>query len=130
MDKTNYLSDDFKQMSQNADDTIFELLKAKEKVTATTTGKKNTSPEKHTARHLSKANNSIGRRTSSKGATAEVKIPKTWGKPTAILNTRIPQELSDKLDDHVYQSKKKGKSTTKQATTIAALTYFLESSSS
>ena len=126
MDKSNYLTDDFKQVSQNSDDTVFELLKAKEK-RPTTTGNKKVLPEKRIPQTPSKASNSKDRTTPTKKPTAEVKVPETWGKPTTILNTRIPQELSDKLDDHVYQSKKKGKPTTKQATTIAALAYFFES---
>jgi len=129
MDKDNYLTDDFKQVSQNSDDTVFELLKAKEKGTKPTDNKK-TLPEKRIPRTPSKASKSNDRTTPSKNATAEGKFPESWGKPTTILNTRIPQELSDKLDDHVYQSKKKGKPTTKQATTIAALAYFFASSSS
>ena len=50
-----------------------------------------------------------------------------WGRPVAILNTRIPQELSDLIDDLVYKSKKDGAPTTKQAITIEALVAYLES---
>ena len=48
-------------------------------------------------------------------------------KPTTTLNTRIPKSLSDKIDDYVYLSKKKGESETKQSLTIKALIRFLES---
>lgn len=47
-------------------------------------------------------------------------------KPTITLNTRIPQSLSEKIDDHIYLSRKKGKPETKQSLTIKALAKLLE----
>ena len=40
--------------------------------------------------------------------------PKEWGKPVAIFNTRIPEQMSELLDDLVYKLRKQGKSKTKQ----------------
>ena len=47
--------------------------------------------------------------------------PKEWGRPTALFNTRIPQEMSDLLDDLVYRLKKEGKPHTKQTIAVQAL---------
>ena len=52
-------------------------------------------------------------------------IPKEWGRPTALFNTRIPREMSDLLDDLVYRLKKEGKPHTKQTIAIEALESYL-----
>jgi hypothetical protein len=49
--------------------------------------------------------------------------PKEWGRPTALFNTRIPQEMSELLDDLVYRLKKEGKPHTKQTIAIEALEF-------
>lgn len=54
--------------------------------------------------------------------------PKEWGRPTALFNTRIPQEMSELLDDLVYRLKKEGKPHTKQTIAIEALEYYLTKS--
>ncbi|MEM8671123.1 MAG: hypothetical protein AAGG48_26600 [Planctomycetota bacterium] len=40
--------------------------------------------------------------------------PKTWGKPVATLNTRIPEQMSELLDDLIYRLRKQGTTKTKQ----------------
>lgn len=54
-----------------------------------------------------------------------VDLDAEWGRPTALFNTRIPERMSELLDDLVYQRKKQGKPCTKQAIAIEALEMFL-----
>ena len=54
--------------------------------------------------------------------------PKEWGRPTALFNTRIPQEMAELLDDLVYRLKKEGKPHTKQTIAIEALESYLAKS--
>lgn len=57
-----------------------------------------------------------------------VSKPKEWGRPTALFNTRIPQEMAELLDDLVYRLKKEGKPHTKQTIAIEALDAYLQKS--
>ena len=56
----------------------------------------------------------------------------TWGQPTALLNTRIPPELDQLLDEELSKKKRnwkqgqrKGTTPTKQSIIIAALAAYL-----
>ena len=44
-----------------------------------------------------------------------------WGKPVSLLNTRIPSEMAELLDDLVYRLKKNGTPRTKQELAHEAL---------
>ena len=45
---------------------------------------------------------------------------------TVTLNTRIPQELSARIDDYIYFNKKRGTTETKQSLAIKAISAFLD----
>lgn len=47
--------------------------------------------------------------------------PKEWGRPTALFNTRIPQEMAELLDDLVYRLRKSNSPKTKQDLAYEAL---------
>ena len=116
MDKSNYLLDDFEQVAKKSDDTVYELLRLKE------TGKPK---EQRRKPKIAEESQEEAKATSARAKKSKPKEPQiddsNWGRPVAILNTRIPVELSELIDDLVYRSKKSGNPTTKQAITIEAL---------
>ena len=129
MDKSNFLADDFQQIARKSDDAVYELIKQKEREKskgARSSKADQQNPRPKIKREVKRPQADVAKVTASKPETKSkrehpVEPPKEWGRPVAILNTRIPQELSDLIDDLVYRSKKSGTPTTKQAITIEAL---------
>ena len=115
MAKSNYLAEDFQEVSEKSDEVVFELLKQKElqKTDGKNTGK---TAEPVTSQDAAKE-------TPPEQVVPEIPVHALHQtiKPNVALNTRIPQELSDLIDDLVYQSKKQGHPTSKQAIAIEAL---------
>lgn len=133
MDKSNFLADDFQQVARKSDDAVFELLKQKEREKSQPERKaekvhESSSPKiKRKVRRPESSGvlDSTKKKSTKPESEKTSKPPREWGRPVAILNTRIPQELADLIDDRVYHSKKSGQATTKQAITIEALTRYL-----
>ncbi len=135
MDKSNFLADDFQQIARKSDDAVFELLKQKERekskeARTSKADQQNTRPK--IKREVKRPQSDVARETAPKPEKKSkrehpVESPKEWGRPVAILNTRIPQELSDLIDDLVYRTKKDGSPKTKQAITIEALVKYVSS---
>jgi len=111
MNKSKHLIDDFNQISEASENEVFELLKQKKHATSRV-------PESNQRTAVSK---SLVEQSLPLGPAGQSR------RPTATLNTRIPQELSDRIDDFVYRTKKQCNPTTKQAVTIAALELYLKS---
>lgn len=120
MVESNYLVEDFKEVTENSDDAVFELLKQKNRAEA---NKKHIGEPFASDSTLRKPNDELSAETPDRTPVQQSASHASHiaMKPIAILNTRIPQELSDLIDDLVYQSKKRGQPTSKQAIAIEAL---------
>ena len=120
MAETNYLVEDFKEVTENSDDAVFEILKQKKRAEAS---KKHVGQAFASENTLRKSNDDYSGESPERTSLQKSPIhaSHTAMKPVAVLNTRIPQELSDLIDDLVYQSKKRGQPTSKQAIAIEAL---------
>jgi hypothetical protein len=129
MNNAGFLAEDFQQIKTKSDDLVFELLKNRD---GENNVKKTSLPKQQRKLAEQPSPNKVDRPTVSKSPTPAMtskpkKVePKQWGKPVALFNTRIPQELSNLLDDLVYRSKKDGTPITKQAIAIAALAEFVK----
>lgn len=148
--RSNVFAQDFQTITKSADDAVFAFLKQgqqketpqeetapkivevsaspdPEAVTVKTDENTETESveEKAERRIRSRAERSEKTSTPKERAVAK---PKGWGRPTALFNTRIPQEMSDLLDDLVYRLKKEGKPHTKQTIAIEALESYLAKS--
>jgi len=138
--KVNSFAADFQAMSQSADDKVLAFLtQGKEKESkemsveaappepkATRLDKVATETSKAERRNVRpKPKQKEKRQQTKPSQTAET--AESWSKPVAIFNTRIPQEMSDLLDDLVYQRKKEGHPITKQQLAIEALGSLLAS---
>lgn len=148
--KPNPFAQDFQSIKESADDAVMQFLKQgqqretpKEKVTpkiveisaspdpeavivkAEDNSEVESVEEKAERKSRSRAERSERTSTTKERASA---TPKEWGRPTALFNTRIPQEMSDLLDDLVYRLKKEGKPHTKQTIAIEALESYLTKS--
>ena len=115
--------DDFEAMNRRASQTLQLLSKESKSMT-----------EQNTAgilpNNVSRGDGSGARqRSKSKSPTKPFESPRKsrmspveWGPPMALFNTRIPQGMSDRLDDLAYKLKKaKVKPATKQALAQEAL---------
>lgn len=108
-------ADDFKRLSETAENAV-QLVREREQKSDNNlhVGKMNNSDEKPQGLSTKPAEGTKklqGSRTPSKKKQAK---PREWGKPVAILNTRIPEEMSELLDDLVYRLRKKGEPRSKQ----------------
>ena len=132
MNNAGFMAQDFQQIKTKSDDAVFEMLKNRDG--------ENNAKKRSLQKQLRKCaeqapQNKVERPTVSKSPTPAktVKLkdvePKEWGQPVTLFNTRIPQELSDLLDDLVYKSKKEGNPITKQAIAIEALTELVKKKS-
>ena len=70
----------------------------------------------------------------SRQRSKQTSVEKSWSNPTAALNTRIPPEMDQLLDDHVAKQKRQwklegqnGKKPTKQTIVQTALAAFFKS---
>lgn len=148
--RSNVFAQDFQTITKSADDAVFAFLKQgqqKETTQEETVPKiveVSASPDpeavivksvenaeiesiEEKAERKSRSRAERSERTSTPKERAAAK-PKEWGRPTALFNTRIPQEMSDLLDDLVYRLKKDGKPHTKQTIAIEALESYLAKS--
>ncbi len=139
MNNAGFLADDFQQIKAKSDDAVFEMLRKKDSETVDEKkplAKKIAKsveilPQKKADRpQISKPTNPVKKAKPKMVEPVQTApkpiVPAEWGKPVTLFNTRIPQELSDLLDDLVYKSKKDGNPTTKQAIAIDALTKFFK----
>lgn len=145
--RSNVFAQDFQTITKSADDAVFAFLKqgqqkeTPQEETAPKVVEVSESPDAEAVTVKSVENaetESIEERAERKSrsraersertATPKERVspkPKDWGRPTALFNTRIPQEMSDLLDDLVYRLKKEGKPHTKQAIAIEAIGAYL-----
>lgn len=134
MDKSNFLADDFQQIARKSDDAVYELIKQTEREKSKEAKRSKAdqqNPRPKIKREVKRPQSDVAETVPKPEKKAKrekpVDPPKEWGRPVAILNTRIPQELSDLIDDLVYRTKKEGKPKTKQAITIEALAKYVAS---
>ena len=136
--RANVFAEDFQSIKRSADDAVFEFLKkgeatkqeAKDERSKVASSKDEQMIETEPATQEEKPERKDRLRTvrHKQGETKKhspAAGPKEWGKPVALFNTRIPQEMSELLDDLVYRLKKNGKPHTKQAIAIEALDAYL-----
>jgi hypothetical protein len=148
--KPNPFAQDFQSIKESADDAVMQFLKhgqqnetPKEKATPKIVEisaspdpeavivKSGEKTENESVEEKADRKNRSRAEKSEKTATPKERVsakPKEWGRPTALFNTRIPQEMSDLLDDLVYRLKKEGKPHTKQTIAIEALDAYLQKS--
>ena len=112
MNNRNLLADDFRAMKTRADQTI-ELLKQER--------------AEETLERVESCSET-GVRTESPHKTEKSSPPPAdWGRPTALLNTRIPANMAEALDDLVYQLRKERRTrVTKQDLTAEAIGALLQ----
>ena len=113
--KMSSLAGDFEGISKAADSNVLALLNedANQKVRATEPQPKNEKP------HVSSLDSKSHTQKPKRPKAAKAKPPKIrkledWGKPVAHFNTRIPEEMSESLEDLVYKLRKRGIQRTKQ----------------
>lgn len=146
--RSNVFAQDFQSISKSADDAVFEFIKQgtqKESVLPVAVDSKvelKSEPvpavaapvipaDSETAEEKQERKTRIKTERSEKPAVQKERVAaksKEWGRPTALFNTRIPQEMSDLLDDLVYRLKKEGKPHTKQTIAIEALDAYVQKS--
>lgn len=127
MNNAGFLKEDFKQITTNSDDAVFEMLKTNENKNAAENPNptRTIKPAARTLRNEAAQKPNRHAKTSDKTDLAKNLESIRWGKPVVLFNTRIPEELSGLLDDLVYESKKEGNPITKQSIAIDALAEFL-----
>lgn len=129
--KMNPFAADFEGLNKSADNKVFAMLKQAEKTTSEVSEQPTalTSETSNDAKLVKKAvknePQSMINKTKRKRET-EPKEPVEWGKPVSHFNTRIPEKMSELLDDLVYKLRKKGKHRTKQDLAFEALTDLLK----
>lgn len=146
--RSNVFAQDFQSISKSADDAVFEFIKQgtqKESVSpveveikaeqksepVSAAPKPVVAADSETDEERQERKTRIRTERSEKPAVQKERAaakPIEWGRPTALFNTRIPQEMSDLLDDLVYRLKKEGKPHTKQTIAIEALEIYLAKS--
>ncbi len=142
--KPNPFAQDFQSIKESADDAVMQFLKQgtqKEIVPQPEPVKVQPpevdEPKSENVVSIETAAEKSERKEKSKSDKKEkpdvprqksVAKPKEWGRPTALFNTRIPQEMAELLDDLVYRLKKEGKPHTKQTIAIEALESYLAKS--
>ena len=119
--KMNSLAKDLAGISNGADSRVLALLNETKKQTTAPS-----SPQKPKAEKAGIDNNEEQSRQAKETRVNRSKPPRArqvvdWGKPVAHFNTRIPESLSELLDDLVYKLKKKGEHKTKQELAHEAL---------
>ncbi len=140
--RSNVFAQDFQSISKSADDAVFEFIKQgtqKESVSPVAVESKvelksepvpvvelpvAVTDDSETAEAKQERKTRIKTERSEKFAASKERVAairKEWGRPTALFNTRIPQEMSELLDDLVYRLKKEGKPHTKQTIAIEAI---------
>ena len=128
--KMNPFVADFEGLNKSADDKVLAMLMQAEKSGGDTSSqpavvktKKQSAPKvvKKTASEKPK----VEPVKNEKKKLAKPKASVEWGKPVALFNTRIPEKMSELLDDLVYQRKKEGRPCTKQAIAIDAIEAYL-----
>ena len=146
--RSNVFAQDFQTITRSADDAVFEFLKQgqqkeipKEELTpkivevtanpepeavivkADEKAEIESVEEKAERKNRSRAERS--ERTAMPKERVSAK-PKEWGRPTALFNTRISEELSQSLDDLVYLLRKQRTPKTKQQLANEALIDLLD----
>ena len=114
--RTNAIASDLEGISKSADSKVLALLN------------ETRSPEVHTDKPSDKAANVQNQNKTrvensspnNKSKSTRQRHLESWGKPVAGFNTRIPEQMSEKIEDLVYKLRKNGKPKTKQALTLEA----------
>ena len=73
------------------------------------------------------ANQEQGNKTWPEQSSDGIDSSGNASKPKVALNTRIPKQVSDQLDDLIYFAKKRGKTLTKQSLVVRSLNLLLDS---
>jgi len=144
--RSNVFAQDFQSISKSADDAVFEFIKQgtqKESLTPVAVEmevEQKLEPvpaaptplvaaDSETDEEKQERKTRIKAERSEKPAVQKERIaakPKEWGRPTALFNTRIPQEMSELLDDLVYKLRKASTPKTKQQLANEALIDLLQ----
>jgi len=96
-------ADDFEQLSKTAESAV-KLVRQSESQNSISSRKKNDQKS-------GSVTESVSLKPRQKNKPRK---PRSWGKPVATFNTRIPEQMSGLLDDLVYRLRKSGKSKSKQ----------------
>ncbi|MEM8671019.1 MAG: hypothetical protein AAGG48_26050 [Planctomycetota bacterium] len=120
--KMNSLAGDFEGISKAADSKVLALLTEDGQQKAEV---KNQSVEKGTSLASNVDSQPLAHKPRRSGPTKS-KPPKLqkledWGKPVAHFNTRIPEQMSESLNDLIYKLRKRGIHGTKQELAREAL---------
>lgn len=137
--KMNPFAQDFQDINRSADDKVLAFMnqraseaveenapEARRTVEKTPAMKTQGTAEKVAEPTKEKATKRPRKKTQARAKVLKTSSQAEWGKPVAIFNTRIPQEMSDLLDDLVYRRKKEGCPVTKQQLAIDALGELLQ----
>lgn len=116
--RLNSLADDFAGISSSADNKVLELLSESKQQTETQAEKKRTTVEK-----TEKTNEQSQSKEAQLDKPKRPKVPRieSWGKPVVHFNTRIPDRMSELLDDLIYKLRKRGAPKTKQELALEAI---------
>ena len=118
--KANLLADDFAGISKSADNNVLSILNEERH-------QKQKGTEQAPKSDESKRPDQNAQPRSEKPSRPQPPKPKKapkiedWGKPVAHFNTRIPEQMSDLLDDLIYKLRKKGTPKSKQELAQEAL---------
>ena len=116
--KVNSLADDFAGINKAADSNVLSILseekqnKSREKG-ADQPGK----PDKQVTAASNDTSQAAKSESTHHRKPTKARQPRKledWGKPVAHFNTRIPEQMSELLDDLIYRLRKKGRPKTKQ----------------
>lgn len=111
--KVNSLADDFAGINKAADNNVLSILTEEKQKQAKGNQAARQSP-KQVASKANPESHAENSKTSQPKKTKQLRKTKDWGKPVANLNTRIPERMSELLDDLIYRLRKKGTPKTKQ----------------
>lgn len=116
--KMNPFAADFEGLNKSADDKVFAMLKSAEKENEAAPKPPATMKTHEEKMTTLLENKKKQEPKNSQKATKKKSVKSTsvtgWGRPVAHFNTRIPEKMSELLDDLVYKLRKQGRQKTKQ----------------
>ena len=111
--KVNSLADDFAGINKAADSNVLSILTDQKQKQDKSTVESH-KPNKQLASEPSATPQAEDAEPSQPKKSKQPRKPKDWGRPVAHFNTRIPEQMSELLDDLIYRLRKKGTPKTKQ----------------
>ena len=117
--KVNSLADDFAGINKAADSNVLSILSEEKQKQQQGVEKKGTDDSPSPGKQASARPdaNPLADGATHQRKPAKPRQPqkiKDWGRPVAHFNTRIPEQMSELLDDLIYRLRKKGTPRTKQ----------------